>query len=501
MRLRLSRPPTPWKIPGMSVLKPGQTFGRDLRIKKLISRGGMGEVYLATREGISGFRRDVVLKTILPSLADHDNFIALFQSEARIAARLDHRNIVSAHACGREGDLLWIEQSYVRGLNLRDLIKEAGRLPIGLAAFVVAEVLSALDYAYDRPGADGQPLRVVHRDIKPANIMVSHEGEIKLTDFGIAKALGETHATKTGTIRGSAGYIAPEILASEEATTRSDLFCVGLVFWETFTGRALFDGADEKTRLLKTVECNVPPLPFPIPADLDAWLRRLLARDPLARYATPGEALRDLRALPTIRDVAAPEMRAFVDAVAPMTIELSAAPAGVADGVPVEIVDDAAEPLRVGTGTKTMAGEVIAPAAAGRAWRFLRSRGGKVGAMTVLVASATVGILLGLPTVTHAPAHVGTVKISTPTEEHRDQAAPLAQPAPSIPVTDLPDAAPAIGDASKATVTAPDAAPPSNPPPIHQSAKTQHHRTRPQQAPHTEPGSLTEDYVAPPPKD
>jgi hypothetical protein len=484
----------------VSVLKPGQTFGSDLRIKKLISRGGMGEVYLATREGISGFRRDVVLKTILPSLADHDNFIALFLSEARIAARLDHRNIVSAHACGRTGDLLWIEQSYVRGLNLRDLIKEAGRLPMGLAAFIVGEVLSALDYAYDRPGADGQPLRVVHRDIKPANIMVSHEGEIKLTDFGIAKALGETHATKTGTIRGSAGYIAPEVLASEEATTRSDLFCVGLVFWETFTGRALFDGADEKTRLLKTVECNVPPLPLPVPADLEAWLRRLLARDPLARYATPGEALRDLRALPTIRDVAAPELRAFVDTVAPMTIERGAAPAGVEDGVPVEILDDAAEALRVGTGTKTMAGEVIAPAAAGRARRFLRSRGGKVGALTVLVASASVGILLGLPTVTHAPAHLGTVKISTPHEEQRIQSTAVAQPALNIRVIDVPDAAPAIGDIGKATLAAPDAAPPSNPP-ANESTKTQHHRRRPQQGPHTEPGSLTEDYVAPPPKD
>jgi hypothetical protein len=493
----------------MTVLKPGQTFGRDLRIRRLISRGGMGEVYLATREGISGFRRDVVLKVILPTLADQDNFVALFLSEARIAAKLEHRNIVSAHACGREGDLLWIEQSYVRGLNLRSLIREAGQLPVPLAVFVVAEVLSALDYAYDRPGADGQPLRVVHRDIKPANVMVSHEGEIKLTDFGIAKALGETHATKTGTIRGSAGYIAPEVLKGEEATTQSDLFCVGLLLWEALTGHALFGGSTEMIRLVKTQACVIPPLPLPISPELETILRRLLAPNPAGRYSTPGDALRELRALPLVRDVAAPELRAFVDNVAPMTFEVSSELAG-ANGVPVEIVDDAHASVRAtgavdsvaGTGTKTMAGEVMAPAS-GRAGRLLRSRAGVLSAAAV-VAGTAIGLSFWLRTAT--PPHTPTSP-NTGAQPLASDARPVElAPAPSSPTMDLRtadirDASPPDADLRPASTAGQDApqqpiAAPTGPP-----EKRQHHPRQPQQRPKADPGRLKDDYVAPPPGD
>jgi serine/threonine protein kinase len=417
----------------MGVLRPGQRF-RELRLETLISRGGMGEVWLAVREGPEGFRRELALKVILPTLADQERFVALFLDEARIAARLDHPNIVPALNCGREGELLWIEQQYVAGLDLRRLLVTAGPLPVPLAAFVVVEVLKGLDYAHDWRGTDGKPFRIVHRDVKPHNVLISYDGQVRLTDFGIAKALAETHVTKSE-IKGTAGYIAPEVLAGQPATARADLFAVGLVFWESLTGHRLFEGETEEVRLRRTLECVVPPLAehgVTVPSEIEAVLRRLLARDPADRYPTAGDALRALLAVSVVREVSSLDLRAHLESVArvtpPVSTDSPTNPGHIgareAEAIPVEIhdapnivasapaavprrreldietrtrlPDDAAPDPAVATGTGTMAGEVTSPGKAHAArgpLAWIRTRRG-VALLGVLAAGMTTAVLV-----------------------------------------------------------------------------------------------------------
>jgi eukaryotic-like serine/threonine-protein kinase len=498
--LRLSLPKAHGTFPSL-VLKPGQVFRHDLRVRKLLNRGGMGEVYLATREGISGFKRDVALKVILPTLGEQDG-VALFLSEARIAAKLEHRNIVSAHACGQEDGLLWIEQSYVRGLNMRQLLKTSGRLPVHLAAFVASEVLSGLDYAYSRPGADGQPLGVVHRDIKPSNVLVSYEGEVKLTDFGIAKALGETHATRSGVVRGTAGYIAPELFDGSEATTRSDIFCVGLLLWETLFGKALFDGPNDRVRFQKTLACVIPPIPSEIPLDLEIVLRRLLGRVPEDRYATPAEALDALQ--PIVRGTTAADLRSFLAQVAPMPVDEAQA-AGGGDGVPVEIHDAELVSLRdvalaeapTTSPTKTMAGEVVESNAGARR-RFV-SRRVKLGiAVAVTLAAGAALALSATSSKGGSPVHAAD-RLIAPTAVTTTLAVPVIPAViPAVHASHPPDADPheAVAVPDAGTLPIQSAAPVA---PVEK--KRTHKRRSPNQEPKATPSTLKEDYLAPPPKD
>jgi serine/threonine-protein kinase len=296
----------------MPVVRPGQTLGA-YRLIQRISRGGMGEVWRAERSGPEGwgFKKQLAVKIILPTL-NEPRFTEMFLAEARIAGRLDHPNIVYVYDCGAEGadgpDLLWIAQEYIDGMDLRSVVGDTRGLPIPLVLFIVTEALKGLAYAHAQ--------RVIHRDVKPHNVLVGYEGHVKLTDFGIAKVLSETGASKS-TISGTAGYIAPEVLAGEPATARSDLFGLGLVLWESLTGAKLFDGETEETRLKRTLDCVVPPLSaagVSAPPEVEAIVRRLLARDPAARYATAADALAALLAAPGARAAtcrSSPRLAAF----------------------------------------------------------------------------------------------------------------------------------------------------------------------------------------------
>jgi hypothetical protein len=303
------------------MLQPGQTF-RDYRLIEKIGRGGMGEMWLAVKLDHSGgdFKRFAV-KVLLPELVEDDEFVRMFVGEARLAANLEHPNVVQVFEFGDHEDQLWFSQEFVEGCNLRELMRAAGGgLPYPLAALVVGEILEALVYAHEMRGADGQTLRIVHRDIKPSNVLVSNLGHVKLADFGIAKRLGDSVAdvvhTKTGHVRGTIGYMAPELLLGARATHLSDLYAVGIVLWELLTGHRLFSGED---RLRKNIEAQIPPLRsqnVDVPPELERVVMTMLCRDPRGRPQTAQLAQQALRGAPGGRDAMAAEFRSYLAALA-----------------------------------------------------------------------------------------------------------------------------------------------------------------------------------------
>ncbi len=302
------------------MLQPGQTC-RDYRLVEKIGRGGMSEIWLAVKLDPSGgdFKR-FALKMLLPELVDDDEFVRMFVSEARLAAKLEHPNLVHVFESGDFEDRLWFSQEYVEGFNLRDVRRAApGGLPYPLVALIVGDILEALVYAHEMPGADGQPLRIVHRDVKPSNVMVANLGHVKLADFGIAKRLGESAVdgvhTKTGHVRGTIGYMAPELLLGARASHQSDLYAVGIVMWELLTGRRLFSGEDV---LRKNIEAQVPDLRsvnVDVPLELERVLLKLLCRDVAARFRSAQVAQHALRGAPGGRDAAAAELRSYLAAL------------------------------------------------------------------------------------------------------------------------------------------------------------------------------------------
>jgi serine/threonine protein kinase len=300
----------------MAILEPGQDFGA-YRLVSSLSRGGMGEVWRALKLGPSGsdWSRQVALKVILPTLSDNKRFTDMFLSEARLAAGLAHANIVGVSDFGREGQVFWLEQELIDGQDLARLLERTSSgFPLHLGLFVVIEAMKGLAYAHNHSLPDGRAQTVIHRDIKPANVLVAREGHVKLTDFGIAKALSGSNPSITE-LKGTIGYIAPELLQGQAPSARSDLFAMGLIFWELLTGRKLFDGDNEAAKLMKTFECVVPKLAemgIGAPPGIEVILRRLLAREPSARYASADEALTDLLNAPSARQATSLDLKAFL---------------------------------------------------------------------------------------------------------------------------------------------------------------------------------------------
>jgi len=300
----------------MAILEPGQDFGA-YRLVAALSRGGMGEVWRALKLGPSGsdWSRQVALKVILPTLSDNKRFTDMFLTEARLAAGLAHANIVGVSDFGREGQVFWLEQELIDGQDLARLLERTpSGFPLHLGLFVVIEAMKGLAYAHSHSLPDGRPETVIHRDIKPANVLVAREGHVKLTDFGIAKALSGSNPSITE-LKGTIGYIAPELLQGQAPSARSDLFAMGLIFWELLTGRKLFDGDNEAAKLMKTFECVVPTLAevgVGAPPAVEHILRRLLAREPSGRYASAEEALGDLLSAPSARLATSLDLKAFL---------------------------------------------------------------------------------------------------------------------------------------------------------------------------------------------
>ena len=274
-----------------------ERFGRYLLLDK-IGTGGMAEVFRAVMPGAEGFRRTFVVKRILAQLSSTPTFVDMFVREARICSLLSHPGIVAVYDFGQIEGNYFLAMEYVRGRDLqavlRKLRKEGRACPISIAAFVAREVADCLGYAHELAGADGKTLNIIHRDVSPSNIMCPYAGGVKLLDFGIAKALGDTpeERTERGGFKGKLSYMAPERILRRPIDGRSDLFSLGVVLWEMLVGRRLFRSATDTDTLRNVVEA---PIPVPsalrpeIPASVDAVVMRALERDPADRYATGHE--------------------------------------------------------------------------------------------------------------------------------------------------------------------------------------------------------------------
>lgn len=254
----------------------------------------MGAIYVGKKLGAGGFEMEVVLKQLLPEFTQQEEFIDLFLREAKLSATLDHANIVHTIDLVTAGGEYFIVMEYLPGGDLRTLIKKAKRrgqrFSPAAAIRITREVLSALAYAHVKRDFDGNPLKLIHRDVSPSNILVSHTGEVKLTDFGIAKAA--THNSLFYKVKGKIGYMSPEQARSEPLDHRADLYSLAVCLYEILTGERLFVHAGLTTSADEIYSQPVPQVSRKVPglpADLDAIMAKALALSPDARYQTAGE--------------------------------------------------------------------------------------------------------------------------------------------------------------------------------------------------------------------
>ncbi|HRC87856.1 MAG TPA: serine/threonine-protein kinase, partial [Thermoanaerobaculia bacterium] len=333
----------------------GQPFGPYVLLQK-IATGGMAEVWRARQSGVEGFQKEVAIKRILPHLTDNEAFVSMFVDEAKLAAQLSHPNIIHIYDLGKIGSDYYIAMEYVEGHNLREILSAARRrnmkVPLGLALLVASRLASALDYAHRKKGFDGRELGLVHRDVSPQNVLISSEGEIKLCDFGIVKAVSKASHTQMGALKGKLQYMSPEQAWGRPLDGRSDIFALGAILFEIMTGRRLFAGDNEVAILdavregriqsprdlepsvpenverlvLKALEKNPEQRfssagtlqmaaenvlyalkPTPTQADLATWLRRLFGNEPLeAEEESSFADLAHLADLPGEKELAAP---------------------------------------------------------------------------------------------------------------------------------------------------------------------------------------------------
>jgi TonB family protein len=295
-------PPRRREEPAAAVPSSGPDHFGQYEILERIASGGMAELYKAKRTGVEGFQKIVAIKKILPHLADDEEFITMFADEAKLAAQLNHPNIIHIYDLGKiQAGGYFIAMEYVDGRDLR-AIQKSGRelgapLPVPLAVYIASKVASALDYAHRRRDADGHDLHIVHRDVSPQNILISYEGDIKLCDFGIAKATSKASQTQSGALKGKLQYMSPEQAWARPIDRRSDLFSLGVVLHELLTGDRLFRGDTDIQVLEKVRSAEVAPPSRAnpeVPKNLDGVVLRCLTRDPEERYANASDLLRDL---------------------------------------------------------------------------------------------------------------------------------------------------------------------------------------------------------------
>ncbi len=270
-------------------------FGKFQLLRK-IATGGMADIFIARQRGMEGFEKIVVIKTILPNLADNEEFVQMFLDEARIAARLSHPNIVQIFDLGRVGSTFFIAMEYVQGENLRSLAKACQKqdrtIPLQHTVRIISKACEGLHYAHMKTDTSGRPMDIVHRDISPQNILISIEGGVKLVDFGIAKAATQYRETRTGILKGKYSYMSPEQCSGTPVDARSDIFSMGIVLWEMATGLRLFNLDSELMILKEITEGSVMPpreVNKAIPAELEAIIIRALERHTGNRFQTAAE--------------------------------------------------------------------------------------------------------------------------------------------------------------------------------------------------------------------
>ncbi len=282
--------------------QPGERFGQYTLLER-IAVGGMAEVWKARMRGVEGFQKTVAIKRILPHMTDNAEFVGMFIDEAKLAAQLTHPNIVHIYDLGKLGRDYYIAMEYVDGRDLRSLLNAARRkgmpLPLGLSLLIAARVASALDYAHRKRDFEDQELGLVHRDVSPQNVLLTNDGDVKLCDFGIAKAVSKASQTQMGALKGKLQYMSPEQAWGRPVDSRSDLFSLGAVLFEMVTGERLFTGESEIS-VLESVRQGHTRRPSQVdptvPREVDEIVARALGIDPKDRFQSAGEMKQRLEA-------------------------------------------------------------------------------------------------------------------------------------------------------------------------------------------------------------
>jgi serine/threonine-protein kinase len=267
-------------------------------ITERLDQGGMAEVFRGVAESMEGFKKSVAIKRILPSLTKNPKFISMFLDEARLSLYLQHANIVQVFDISKTPDnAYFLVMEYVDGCNLKALIerqKQRGkRIDVAHAIYICMEACKGLNYAHALENPEsGEPLGIVHRDISPPNILLSKNGEVKLVDFGLAKANSQIESTDPGVVKGKFSYLSPEAASGLEVDSRADVFAVGIILWELFTGRRLFYGDTDYQTVELVRQARVPSIAAlnpEIESELEQVVRKALARDPEERYQSAAD--------------------------------------------------------------------------------------------------------------------------------------------------------------------------------------------------------------------
>jgi len=271
------------------------------RVIEKLESGGMAEVFRAESEGLQGFKKQVAIKRVLPHLSEKKKFISMFLDEARLSAHLTHSNCVQVFDIGVGDNAYFIVMEFVDGANLKSITeslrKQGKEFPVSYAAFIALEICKGLSYAHELRDPSGTDLHIVHRDMSPPNVLITKYGEIKIVDFGLAKANSQLEKSEPGIIKGKFSYLSPEAAMGQDVDARTDIFAVGIILWELLTGQRLFMGDTDFQTVKKVQQAQVPSASSinpQVPPELDRILSKSLTRDPDARYRTARDLGQDL---------------------------------------------------------------------------------------------------------------------------------------------------------------------------------------------------------------
>jgi len=271
------------------------------KIAEKIDAGGMAEIFRGYASSLDGIQKQVAIKRVRPHLATNKVFIKMFIDEARLCMRLNHANITQVFDVGRTQDTYFLVMEFVDGPNLRKIMQASAdkgiSIPVEVAVNIIIDVCKALAHAHEARDEEGEPLNIVHRDVSPPNVLISTQGEVKITDFGLAKAVTHLEATDPGVVKGKFSYLSPEAAEGKPVDSRADIFSCGIILHELLTGRRLFMGKTDMETVELVRKCEIPPPSAfnpDVDRELDEIVLRALAKDRKKRYQSAhdmGEAL------------------------------------------------------------------------------------------------------------------------------------------------------------------------------------------------------------------
>lgn len=284
--------------------EPGTRIADKYELVQVAGTGGMATVWRAVQHGAAGFSRPVGIKRIRPELAYQRDFVKMFIEEARVCAQLAHPNIVQIYDFGYDREQYFLVMEWVEGLNLASYLhgyeRQERQAPWWLLAAIAIESLNALSAAHNRVDQEGEPAPVYHRDVTPPNILISVAGIVKLSDFGLARAMDRSSITAPDIVKGKLNYLAPELTYKKGPSAQSDLYSLGVVLWQALAGRKLFTGQDNVEILMAARKRDIPSLRklrSDVPKRLVRIVDRALAREPEDRYGSTRDMARELAGL------------------------------------------------------------------------------------------------------------------------------------------------------------------------------------------------------------